>query len=132
MLVGYSFGADVLPFLANRLPRRLADRVAAVAMLAPSRSAQFEFHFSEWLGKNAKEGFPVLPELEKLRGPKIVSICGDEEKGEDNLCRQLDPHRFAVLELKGSHHLGGDYHAMAAAITTAIRDAVPPTKGSAG
>ena len=33
LLVGYSFGAGWLPFLVNRLPQDLQDRVGLVALL---------------------------------------------------------------------------------------------------
>src|SRR5262249_49795681 len=46
LLLGYSRGADVLPFLAARLAPDLRARVAIVALLGPSRSVDFEFHLS--------------------------------------------------------------------------------------
>jgi len=33
VLIGYSLGADVLPFLASRLPRGQLDRVSALVLL---------------------------------------------------------------------------------------------------
>ncbi len=48
-LVGYSFGADVLPFVANRLPADMALRLATITMVEPSLSATFEIHVSDWL-----------------------------------------------------------------------------------
>ncbi len=48
-LLGYSFGADVLPFLANRLPPPLAASVRSVTLVAPSESATFEIHISNWI-----------------------------------------------------------------------------------
>ncbi len=44
VLIGYSFGADVLPALANRLPRDLRDRVDLAVFLGLSDYAAFEFH----------------------------------------------------------------------------------------
>ena len=37
LLIGYSFGADVLPFFANRLPADLLEQVRLVALLGPAR-----------------------------------------------------------------------------------------------
>ena len=42
LLVGYSFGADVLPFVVNRLPPDLRARVASVSLLGIDSNAAFE------------------------------------------------------------------------------------------
>ena len=51
ILIGYSFGADVMPFLANRLPPDLAAKVSLIVLMGPSGAADFRFHPTEWLGK---------------------------------------------------------------------------------
>ena len=44
LLVGYSFGADVLPFVVNRLPPDLRDRVASVSLLGIDSNAARHLH----------------------------------------------------------------------------------------
>ena len=51
LLIGYSFGADVLPFVVNRLPAELRARVVSVSLLGIDASASFEVHLSDWVGK---------------------------------------------------------------------------------
>ena len=48
VLVGYSMGADVLPFLINRLPEDTKARVGGVALLALAHDAVFEFRMEQW------------------------------------------------------------------------------------
>ena len=80
LLIGYSFGADVLPFFANRLPADLLERVRLVALLGPGKTADFEFHVTDWLGGGSK-GQPVLPEVKKLAGhPPVLCLYGSQEK----------------------------------------------------
>jgi type IV secretory pathway VirJ component len=112
ILVGYSRGADVLPFMASRLPRDLAQRVALIALLGPGARTTFEFHVSEWLGgSSGADEQPVLPEVEKLRGRRILCVYGADET--DSLCSQLR-EGLAVLDRRpGGHHFGGDYEAIA-------------------
>ena len=43
-LIGYSFGADILPFLYNRLPKRLQDRVVLTSLLAFASAADWGDH----------------------------------------------------------------------------------------
>src|SRR5574341_182050 len=62
-----------MPFVVNRLPKALLDKLCLLVLLGPSATAQFEFHLTNWLSETAApNGRPVLPELEKLRGKKIL------------------------------------------------------------
>jgi type IV secretory pathway VirJ component len=115
VLIGYSLGADVLPFLANRLPHETLNRVKLIALLGPEPSVDFEFHVTDWLGFPSKNpSHPVLPEVEKLRGNNILCFYGDDEG--DSLCKKLDASLARVVMLKGGHHFGGDYRTIAEAI----------------
>ena len=53
LLVGYSRGAETLPFMINRLPGDLRARIRVVALIAPARVTAFEFHVRDWLGGTA-------------------------------------------------------------------------------
>lgn len=111
MLIGYSLGADVLPFAANRLPADLLSKVKVVALLGPSTKAEFEFHVTDWLG-GASSGQPVLPEVKKLGGhPPVLCLHGSQES--DSLCPALTAALGKSVELPGAHHFGGDYEAVA-------------------
>jgi type IV secretory pathway VirJ component len=102
ILIGYSLGADVLAFMANRLPPDLLDRVRSIVLLGPAHMADFEFHISEWLGTHPRPtALPVLPEVEKLRGRKLLCIYGASEK--DTLCPDLPPGLAHVVRLHGGH-----------------------------
>jgi type IV secretory pathway VirJ component len=111
MLIGYSLGADVLPFAASRLPADLLGKVKVIALLGPSTKAAFEFHVTDWLG-GGSEGQPVLPEVKKLGGhPPILCLHGSKES--DSLCPSLTAAQGKSVELPGAHHFGGDYEAVA-------------------
>jgi type IV secretory pathway VirJ component len=114
ILIGYSFGADVLPSATNHLSADLLGKVKLLALLGPSQKATFEFHVSDWLG-GGDSGSPVLPEVKKLGGhPPVLCLHGAKE--EDSLCPELTPAQGRSVELPGAHHFGGDYEAVAALI----------------
>jgi type IV secretory pathway VirJ component len=123
VLIGYSFGAEVAAFLADRLPPEMRARLALVALLGPSKSAQFEFHVTEWLGSTATDSRPVVPEIAKLQGLPVLCLFGSDEK--DSICRTLDRAVATPIELGGGHHFGGNY----AAVAKQILAAVPKTTG---
>ncbi|HEY0556942.1 MAG TPA: AcvB/VirJ family lysyl-phosphatidylglycerol hydrolase [Thermoanaerobaculia bacterium] len=119
LLVGYSFGADVLPFFANRLPADLLERIRLVSLLGPGKTADFEFHVTDWLGGGSK-GQPVLPEVRKLAGhPPVLCLYGSQES--DSLCPQIPPALGKAQVLPGAHHFGGDYDVLAALILKAAQ-----------
>ncbi|HXT52275.1 MAG TPA: AcvB/VirJ family lysyl-phosphatidylglycerol hydrolase [Thermoanaerobaculia bacterium] len=121
LLVGYSFGADVLPFLVTRLPADLRGRVALVTLLGPSREATFEFHVADWLGSSGGSGKPTLPEVSRLAGTPLLCVYGEEES--DSLCRELPAGLARLLPTAGAHHFGGDYQNLASAVLAAVEPA---------
>ena len=117
LLVGYSQGADVLPFAINRLPAATRANVRLVALLGPGQKASFEFHLTNWIGPSGDR--PIAPEALKLPAASTLCLYGVQEK--DSLCPELAPAHARAIPLTGGHHFGGDY----AALATMILDAVP-------
>jgi len=116
LLIGYSQGADVLPFAVNRLPQATRARVALTAVMGMSEHALFEFHVSSWVS-DSNSGPATLPEIDRITGMPVLCIYGADEN--DSLCPKLDPQRFIVVKLKGGHHFDGDYANLAHQILAA-------------
>ncbi len=110
VLVGYSFGASVLPFLVTRLPPDLRRRIALVALLAPSARASFEFHLSQWLGAGDGVTRPVAPEVAQFAGTPVLCILGTAD--DESVCPPLAPPS-RVLRVPGNHHFDDDYDGLA-------------------
>jgi type IV secretory pathway VirJ component len=112
LLIGYSRGADVLPFMASRLPRDLFDRTSLIALLGAEHSVELEFRVSDWITGSMKNApYQVKPEVEKLAHDNLLCIYGADEPAP--LCPELDPQQFKVHKMSGGHHFGGDYRALA-------------------
>lgn len=122
LLIGYSQGADVLPFAINRLPSASRRQVVLAAMLGLDESADFEFHLSNWV-MNGDSGLPVRPELDKLAMPAALCIYGDDDA--DSLCPHLQNSRVKLVKLAGGHHFNGDYDAVAQVVVEAATRAQP-------
>ncbi|HTQ35638.1 MAG TPA: AcvB/VirJ family lysyl-phosphatidylglycerol hydrolase [Steroidobacteraceae bacterium] len=102
-LLGYSFGADVLPFLVNRLPRQLAGDLRSITLIAPSEAATFEIHISGWLPGVNSPGPATRPEIARLPlAPLCLHGAGDSERP----CDALPAARS--VQIGSGHHLGGD------------------------
>jgi type IV secretory pathway VirJ component len=118
LLIGYSQGADVLPFAVNRLPESSKSHVALMAVLAISEHAIFEFHVSNWISDD-NSGPATLPEINRINGLPVVCIYGEDEH--DSLCPKLDPKKFNIVKLKGGHHFDGNYTGLADRILSAAK-----------
>jgi len=105
-LIGYSLGADMLPAIASRLPPDILERVALIGLIGVETRYEMEFHLSDWIPKKST-GALILPQVEKLRGKRIICIHGKEE--EDTVCPQLDSSLAVCISLPGGHHFGRDY-----------------------
>ncbi|HEX3949171.1 MAG TPA: AcvB/VirJ family lysyl-phosphatidylglycerol hydrolase [Steroidobacteraceae bacterium] len=118
LLIGYSQGADVLPFAVNRLPAATKAAVSLVAILGMSEHALFEFHVSSWIADD-KSGPATLPEVNRITGMPVLCIYGQDER--DSLCPKLDPAKFNVVKVKGGHHFDGNYAGLADDILAAAK-----------
>ncbi|WP_445370220.1 virulence factor family protein [Methylomonas sp. HW2-6] len=107
VLAGYSFGADILPPIYNRLQKADQDDVKLLVLLALAKEADFEIHVSGWLGQSGGEHM-LAPELVQMPKNKILCIYGKEEKA-DTACTTLANSDATILELPGGHHFDQDY-----------------------
>ena len=116
LLIGYSFGANVLPFAVNRLPEAEHRKIRQISLLGLGTKADFEIHISSWLGSTSPVDAPLIaPELQRLDQSLLQCFYGADEKDE-TACVLLT--HSEVIETEGGHHFGGDY----AAITRRIVD----------
>jgi type IV secretory pathway VirJ component len=112
VLVGYSFGAAVLPFAVNRLPANLRARVVLVSLLGLDARAPFQIEVEGWLGAQAGEDAPpVMPELLKIDRSQIQCIYGADE--DDSICPDPQLAGADIIRTEGGHHFDGDYGALA-------------------
>jgi type IV secretory pathway VirJ component len=113
VLAGFSFGADILPVIYNKLPETEKDNVSLLVFLALGNHADFEVHVGGWLGQSTHE-MQLTPELQKMPNDKVLCIYGREEKVKTGTaCTSLENTGAKVIELPGGHHFDQDYPKLA-------------------
>jgi type IV secretory pathway VirJ component len=117
IVIGYSQGADVLPFALNRLSPEASALVERSVLLAPAEKASFQFHLTNWIGGNSGD-LPVKPEVERLDLSRVACIYGSDERDESP-CAGLDT-TARVRELPGGHHFNGAYAELVREITAGM------------
>ena len=106
VLIGYSFGADVVPFILNRLPKNMNDKIIVSYLMASSGNTDFEIHWSDILGGSTKRSMDVVTELNKLVNNKIVIITASDDK--HLAANEIKLKRYTREILPGGHHFDGD------------------------
>jgi type IV secretory pathway VirJ component len=129
VLAGYSFGADVLPAIYNRLSAADRKQVDTVILLALARTGSFEIEVEGWLGKAGEEA-ATGPELTRMPPQKVVCVYGQEEAGESG-CTQPGAVGQA-MELPGGHHYDENYPALAERLLKEIQAREKPPATPAG
>ena len=85
LLVGYSRGAEVLPFMVDRLPADLRVTGAPGRAARRHRTRRVRVPRRGLAGRlRGKDELPVGPEVEKLAGVKILCVYGARRR--DSLC----------------------------------------------
>lgn len=122
VLIGYSFGANLLPKAYGLLPAADRESVTLLSLLALSHQADFEIAVTGWLGAAGagKHGDPV-DHLATVEATKIQCVYGLEE--EDTACPALEPRVKDGVELiarPGGHHFDENYELVADRILARI------------
>lgn len=100
-LIGYSFGADVTPFMYKGLHHFMKVRVNKLVLLSPFATTDFEVHFSDLVGQTFDSyKYSVTDEIAKI---KIPIYCFYGEKEQKSLV-DLHQKNFSIQILKGDHH----------------------------
>jgi type IV secretory pathway VirJ component len=110
ILIGYSFGADVAPFVANRLPAQLRKHLISVSLLGIESDADFVVHVADWIPGSDSRGRDVRPELAAIEAP-VQCIYGGGES--TTICPAGKSGRITGERIGTGPHFGGDYAAIA-------------------
>lgn len=118
VLIGYSFGADVAPFILTHFSLDLARKISRLVLLSPSSKTDFEIHVLQMFGWGKSSGESVPAEINKITKPVMI-ITGDDE--DDFPFDQLTIKNKQVIKMPGGHHYDGDVSGLCKQITSGIK-----------
>jgi type IV secretory pathway VirJ component len=122
LLIGYSQGADVLPFAVNRLPAASRGLVAHTVLIGPGEKASFEFRLGNWLTRD-KSGLPLKPELARLTAAHTLCVYGKDDR--DTICPRIPVEHVTPVPMAGDHHFDGIYQKLTEQILQRTRSPSP-------
>ncbi len=104
ILIGYSRGADFVPFVLNRLPDALRERVRLAVMVGASQQVTLRFHLTDLVRDTRRStDIPLLPEAIAMAHAGVPTVCVYGEHDRDALCPLLPPGDARVVERSGGH-----------------------------
>ncbi|MEI6061854.1 MAG: AcvB/VirJ family lysyl-phosphatidylglycerol hydrolase [Bacteroidota bacterium] len=120
VLCGYSFGADIIPYLLTRLPADLAPLQKSAVMMSPDQSADFEIHVADMLNfGSSRDKYNVLAEIKKSASKHVVCIFGKEESSEPP--KLFKTAGATIRLLPGDHHYENDFSMISREIVNTLK-----------
>jgi len=118
VLIGYSFGADVSPFMLTHFSPALSNKINHLVLLSPSEKTDFEIHVLQMFGWGKDEGESVPGEINKIAKPVTIVVGDDENEFPFN---QLTIKNKQIIKMRGGHHYDGDVDALCKQVVQQIR-----------
>ena len=118
LLLGYSFGADVLAATYDRLPPEARAKVRQISLLGLSDHAAWEISVSGWLGQES-DGPETGPDIARIEPALLQCFYGAEEEA-TSPCPALAARGAEVFRTAGGHHFDGNYQALAQDVLTGL------------
>lgn len=118
ILMGQSFGADMVSATAPDLPADLRARIAAISVVVPAQTVYFRSDPTGILYHGTPDARPTAA-MRALRWAPVICIYGREEA--DSLCPTLRGTPAQVVGLPGGHFLHHDDPLVIATILATLR-----------
>jgi type IV secretory pathway VirJ component len=122
VLVGYSFGADLAPWIAGASNKD--PRIAALIMIGPDRTGSLEARVVEILGwKTKSHTFDTSRALADLRSIPVLFVHGgkDESSEAPDLAASFAGRKALTVVPGASHHFGGHEDEFRRAVVDGLR-----------
>lgn len=129
VLVGYSWGADVLPAMANRLPDSLVASLSGVAVIGFSGHENFHFHIASWFGHQVGRSYPAGPEIRQLALSGIPILCVNGIQEKERGCESVSARALRTVFLPTGHHFEGSMDEIAELIAALAHPRKPLAGG---
>lgn len=120
VLMGYSFGADVAPFIANRLNTSLKGSLKKVLALSPDKYSDFKIGIGDLLHLTTSSKYDVLAEFKQINPSKSVAFFGSKE--DIDLRNHFIAQGVKTIILTGNHHFNYNYGVISENLFKAIAE----------
>lgn len=105
VLMGYSMGAEVLPFAVNCMNYKYSNIYKDIILIGPWQKATFKVKLVDYVF-DINQGTDIYTELMKIKNKNVYVICDDKPT---SICHKGLEGEVDHVQLGGGHHFAGDY-----------------------
>jgi type IV secretory pathway VirJ component len=105
VLIGYSYGGDDLPLIAQALSPSVLSRVRLLVLISPADEGDLTFRGASWFDLMTRDARPIAPALATLGDLPILCISSDHDPRQ--ACDRLSGPRLMRSQIPGGHHYVG-------------------------
>lgn len=120
VLAGYSFGADIVPFIVTRFSADMRGKLSRIILMSPDRYGDFEIHLTDMLNMGlSKRKYNIVEEVKKINFAGLTCIFGKNEEAV-NISSFKETGKD-ILILPGDHHYNNNYQLLSDSILKLIQ-----------
>ena len=112
VLLGYSMGAEVIPFAVNSMKEEYRNKLSDIILIGPWQKATFKVNLLDYV-MEVNKGKDIYSELLKMKNKMAYVICDDNDI---SICKKGLEGVIDFDLLAGGHHFGGDYASLSGLI----------------
>ncbi|MBF8455989.1 hypothetical protein IV494_02245 [Kaistella sp. G5-32] len=107
IIIGYSYGADVSPFIYNRFDTEFQKNIQQLIIIGPSQVNDFEIHLEEYITGHMEHGYSVTNEINQIKNVPFTLVVSDFENRYFPR-KEITLRGYRFLHIPGDHHFGGN------------------------
>lgn len=102
ILVGYSYGAEIAPFIYNRFDDNFKKNISKLIIIGPTEVNDFQIHVDQYVYEPVQYGYSVVKEINKIKNLPLTIVLSDDENGIFPT-NKITVKNFQFLHIKGTH-----------------------------
>jgi type IV secretory pathway VirJ component len=111
IIVGFSFGSEVAPFIYNRFSGDLKSKVQKVFIIGPTTTNDFKIDLNEYVDNDeisSTQNLLVIPEINKMGNVPVIVVLSDDEFTAFPYEQITLGKNYQMKHIAGDHHYGGN------------------------
>ncbi|WP_312768277.1 AcvB/VirJ family lysyl-phosphatidylglycerol hydrolase [Epilithonimonas sp.] len=120
IIVGFSFGSEVAPFIYNRFSSDLKSKVQKVFIIGPTTTNNFRIQYIND-DEADSQNLLVIPEINKMGNVPVMVVLSDDEFTAFPYKQITLGTNYQMQHIAGDHHYGGNTKMLADFIIENIR-----------
>lgn len=115
ILVGFSFGSEVAPFIYNRFSVDLKSKIQQVFIIGPTTTNNFQTKIGDYISGDQTKAVNllVIPEINKMQNVPVTVVLSDDEFTAFPYKEIILGSNYHMKHLNGDHHYGGNTQMLA-------------------